>query len=231
MEKVASTRRKTSIHSSHVDLWFKYLNAANSLGLDINWAFYEQWGSKEELTTTKFGTWWKKKGEALFSAPNTDCITLVSSTAEHVVVKIPAHWSVRRVRREIGPVFGPNRNAQVLRGSGNYVLRGRVSYKELIKYQRLFEIDMESHAKGKKMGMKEKLAELKKGEARRIERANKATATAKLKAKKTGARRATKIRAVVVTKPEQRNGYIWLKKARKIAANVAKGEFPGHDYY
>ena len=222
-----ATKANTELLRSQVDLWFQYLKLADRLGYPVDWKFYRPWGTREELRTKKFGTWWRERGEALFTEERPSQIKVVSSGGATVTLEIPAHWTVRRLRQEIGPVFDSIPKAPVPRGKGEYVLKGRYSYTDFVTYLRLMNIDLESAAAGKQIGMKEKLIQLKKAEAERKRRFGKATEKSKEKAKAAGKKRHRKFRAVTVSSPEQRNGYIWIKKAKKIAANVANGEFPG----
>lgn len=222
-----ATKAKTELLRSQVSLWFQYLKLADELGYPVDWKFYRKWGTRQELRTKRFGTWWRERGEALFMEERPSQIKVVSSGGPTVTLEIPAHWTVRRLRKEIGPVFDAIPKAPVPKGKGEYVLKGRYSYTDFVTYLRLMNIDLEAAASGKQMGMKEKLLLLKKTEAERKRRFDKATATSAAKAKTAGRRKYRKFRAVTVSKPEQRNGYIWIKKAKRIAANVARGDFPG----
>lgn len=222
-----TTKAKTELLRSQVDLWFQYLKLADRLGYPVNWKFYREWGTRQEIRTKRFGTWWRERGEALFNEERPSLIKVVSQGGPTLTLEIPAHWTVRRLRKEIGPVFAAIPRTPVPKGKGEYVLKGRYSYKDFVTYLRLMNIELEAAAARKQLGMKEKLILLKKAEAERKRRFEKATARSKEQAMAAGRKKHRKFRAVTVSTPEQRNGYIWIKKAKRIAANVANGEFPG----
>ena len=219
--------KRTELLRSQVDLWFQYLKLADRLGYPVDWKFYRQWGTRKELRTMKFGTWWRERGEALFSEDRPSQIRVVSHGGPTVTLEIPAHWTVRRLRKEIGPVYAAIPKAPAPKGKGEFVLRGRYSYGDFVTYLRLLNIDLDATAAGRQLGMKDKLILLKKAEAERVKRFARATDKSREKALTAGRKKHRKFRVVTVSKPEQRNGYLWIKKGKRIAANVAKGEFPG----
>ena len=225
---------RTSLHKSKINLWFVYLQQAHQLGLDVNWKHYAKWGTKAELTTKKFNTWWRETGQKLFK--DDDEIKLVNASKDFVTVRIPAHFSMIRIKKELGEVYTPHRNKKG-RGTDPYFVDGtRLAYSRLVSYQRLLAIQLKSEAAGKQLAMWEKIRLMEKGEARRKEIAGKASNTSRAnavsKAKETGKKkRARTFTAVEANFESKKLGYSWLNKAKKIAANVAKGQFPGPDYY
>lgn len=222
-----ATYKRTELLRSQADLWFQYLKLADRLGYSVDWKFYRQWGTRDEIRTKRFGTWWRERGEALFTEERPSQIKVISQGGATVTLEIPAHWTVRRLRKEIGPVYAAISKAPAPKGKGEFVLRGRYSYGDFVTYLRLLNIDLDAAATGQQLGMKDKLIRLKKAEEVRLRRLAKATESSKRRAGAAGRKRYRKFRAVTVSAPEQRNGYIWIKKGKRIAANVAKGEFPG----
>lgn len=219
----------TVLLKSQVSLWFDYLKLADRMGLRVDWGYYKPWGTREEIRDLKFGTWWRLKGKALFEQPADTQISVTKVDGGFVHVKIPAYWTVRKVRREVGPVFAPVRSKNVPKGIGGFVIRGRFSYGDFVSYKRLLELDLNARAGGSSEKMGSLLRTFRVEERRRKEKAAVATQTSSAKAAARGKRRHRKFRAVEVkvTANEQRNGYIWLKKAKRIAENVATGVFPG----
>jgi hypothetical protein len=219
---------KTVLLKSQVNVWFDYLKIADRLGLDIDWNFYEEWGSPGELRALKFGTWWRQKGSWLFEAPPDAKISVTSVRSGFVNVRIPAHWTVRELRREIGPVFAAVRLKTAPKGKAQFVINGRFSYGDFVTYKRLLELDLAARKHGRREVMGNLITKFRADEKKRKDRAESATQTSTRNAAARGKRRHRKFRAVEVkvTPNEQRNGYIWLKKARKIAENVARGGFP-----
>ncbi len=222
---------KTVLLKSQVSVWFDYLKIADRLGLKVDWAFYKPWGTREEIRQLKFGTWWRTKGQSLFEASAESQIKVVGTKDGYVDIRIPSHWTVRQVRKEIGPVFSAVRTKDAPRGTGDFHIKGRFSYGDFVSYKRVLELDLNARDRGQREKMGNLIGAFRAEEQKRKERAAKATATSSARAAQKGKKRHRKFKAVEVkvTPNEQRNGYIWLKKARRIAANVAKGEFPGRD--
>lgn len=222
---------KTVLLKSQVGVWFDYLKLADRLGLKVDWGFYKPWGTQAELRRLRFGTWWRTKGQSLFEASAEGQIKVVGSKNGYVDIRIPAHWTVRQVRKEIGPVFSQVRTKDAPRGTGEFHIKGRFSYGDFVSYKRVLELDLNARDRGQREKMGNLIRAFRAEEQKRKDRAAKATATSSAKAAQRGKKRHRKFKAVEVkvTPNEQRNGYLWLKKARRIAANVAKGEFPGRD--
>lgn len=224
---------KTELLKSQVGIWFEYLKLADRLGLKVDWSFYKPWGTREELQQLKFGTWWRTKGQALFETPTETQIKVLEQKGGFVDIRIPSHWTVRQVRKEIGPVFSTVRTKDAPKGTGAFVIKGRFSYGDFKKYIRLIEGDLKARESGKRDVMGKLMRAFRIEEEKRKDKARKATATSAANAAKRGRKRHRTFKAVEVkvTPNEQRNGYIWLKKARRIAENVAKGDFPGGNRY
>jgi|688.fasta_scaffold172581_3 hypothetical protein len=220
---------KTVLLKSQVSVWFDYLKIADRLGLKVAWAFYKPWGSQEEIRQLRFGTWWRTRGRSLFEASAESQIEVVGSKGGYVDIRIPAHWTVRQVRKEIGPVFSTVRTKDAPRGTQEFNIKGRFSYGDFVSYKRVLELDLNARDRGQREKMGNLISAFRAEEQKRKDRAARATATSSARAAQKGRRRHKKFKAIEVrvTPNEQRNGYIWLKKARRIAANVAKGEFPG----
>lgn len=220
---------KTELLKSQVGLWFNYLKLAARLGLNIEWGFYRLWGTPEEIRHAKFGTWWRIKGRSLFERSNETQIRVVSQQKGFIDLRVPSHWTVRQVRKEIGPIFSTVRVKDAPRGKGEFVIKGRYSYADFKKYLRLIESDLKARESGKRDVMGKLIRTFKIEEEKRKEKAKKATATSAANAAKRGKKRHRRFKATEtkVTANEQRNGYLWRKRGRRIAENVARGEFPG----
>jgi hypothetical protein len=219
---------KTLLIKSQVNLWFDYLKIADQLGMNVDWDRYKSWGTKEEIRQLTFGTWWRLTGRQLFEAPADSQIKVIGKRDGFVDIRIPSNWTVRRVRKEIGSVFTTVRTKDAPRGTGEFQITGRYSYGDFIKYRRLMTLDLAAKQRGRRDSMGTLMQAFNAEEGNRKNRANKARKTSSAKAAARGRKRYRKFRVVEVkvTPHEQRNGYIWLKKARKIAENVATGSFP-----
>ena len=222
---------KTVLLKSQVSVWFDYLKIADRLGLKVDWAFYKPWGTREEIRQLKFGTWWRTKGQSLFEASAESQIKVVGAKDGYVDIRIPSHWTVRQVRKEIGPVFSTVRTKDAPRGTGEFHIKGRFSYGDFVSYKRVLELDLNARDRGQREKMGNLIRAFQAEGQKRKERAAKATATSSARAAQRGRKRHRKFKAVEVkvTPNEQRNGYIWLKKARRLAENVARGDFPGRN--
>jgi hypothetical protein len=115
----------------------------------------------------------------------------------------------------------------VLRSTGKWVPDGVVRYKDFATYLRLLEIELSSANSDKPM--KQKLAILQQeydALRKRTDKRNRTMTWNKRKSKGF-----EKIRPPPAPKDtSDATGYRWLKKAKAIAADVAKGDFPGRSY-
>lgn len=130
------------------------------------------------------------------------------------------------MRQEVSAVVTPFLSKEArAQGRGKYLPTGLVNYKALARYLRLLEVDLAMRGKP----MTQKLQRLEESYAKDQKRLEKQTAT--IKAKAGSRKRVRKFRGGYVKAGSVRDGYLWLKKARRIAGNVAGGSFPGRAYY
>ncbi len=47
--------------------WWQFLKSAHQEGRKIDWKYYKEWGTPEEIFSTTFRTWWVKNWERLFA--------------------------------------------------------------------------------------------------------------------------------------------------------------------
>ena len=70
-----------------IRLWFEFLKRATSTpNLKVNNKYYEGWG---DYANTKFETWWKINGDALFPRTNVEIAKRYLSNAEVVQLSVP----------------------------------------------------------------------------------------------------------------------------------------------
>jgi hypothetical protein len=215
---------RTEVLRSVAGLWFRYLKSAQKMGKAVDWSFYREWGSPDEIAGRTFNAWWTQRGRELFDRKQRK-LTAVKR-GDNVIVTIPITFTARELRRELGPVVKPFLSKEVrAQRRGKYLPTGLVNYKVLAKYLRLLELEI--GAKGQPM--REKLLRLEQFYAKNQERV--AGQNDAIRRKAGDRKRFRKFRAGEVKGATVRDGYLWLKKARKIADNVASGTFPGRAYY
>ncbi len=208
-------------------LWFRYLKLAQQMGKQIDWSFYREWGSADEIAENAFETWWKTTGRKVFK--RSDRLKVVA-TGDVVTVTIPSTYTVRELRRELGPAVKPYLRRGDRSEGHKYGVTGLVRYRQLALYQRLLEVDLaRSH---RDEPMREKLRLLLERYDKEITRLDKQTQT--IAKKSDGARRARGFKGFRSPKRFLHNvrlGYQWRRKGTAIVENVARGVFPGHGYY
>ena len=214
----------TELLRSRVALWFRYLKVAQRLGLPVDWNHYKEWGTPEEISASVFAPWWKTKGHQLFE--RRELRLVVTQDGDKLIVAIPVTFTVRELRKELGPAVSPylSKSARVSRGK--YRTTGLVRYDEMKRYLQLLEIELRSQP-GRPM--REKLEELAAKIDRDRARIEKQNLT--IRSKAGGKKRVRRFKPPRTASREVRLGYLWLKKARRIAGNTAAGTFPGREYY
>lgn len=217
-------------------IWYRYLQLAIKTDQPINWKYYKDWGDKETILSTSFNKWWKEKGKDLFT-PTPLEVKQISSDEEFVTVRIPLNIRREDAYSQIGEILRENQSKGSVSSLLKYAPTGRVNATTLIRYQRLLEIDLSPKFQGKPFKVKaEALLNLyEKNKEKLIKQASTLRAknkrmmiklpnTSKLKGKE----RATKNEYQMI---DIRVAHRWLTQGRKVLGNVAKGEFPGSDYY
>lgn len=217
-------------------IWYRYLQLAIKTDQPINWKYYKDWGDKETILSTSFNKWWKEKGKGLFT-PTPLEVKQICSDEEFVTVRIPLNIRREDAYSQIGEILRENQSKGSVSSLLKYAPTGRVNATTLIRYQRLLEIDLSPKFHGRQF--KEKAEALlnvyEKNKEKLIKQANtlrtknkrmmiKLPNTTKLKGKE----RATKNEYQMI---DIRVAHRWLTQGRKVLGNVAKGEFPGKDYY
>jgi len=217
-------------------VWYRYLQLAIKTNQPINWAYYKDWGDEETISSTTFNRWWKEKGKDLFT-PTPLEVEQVSSDDGYVTVRIPLAIRKEDAYSQIGEILKDNQSKGSISTMLKYAPTGRINPNTLIRYQRILEIDLNPKNQGKPFKVKaEALLKLyEKNKERLIKQATTLRAknkrmmiklpnTSKLKGKE----RATKNEYQMI---DIRVAHRWLTQGRKVLKNVAKGEFPGCDYY
>ena len=217
-------------------IWYRYLQLAIKTDQPINWNYYKDWGDKETISSTSFNKWWKEKGKDLFT-PTPLEVKQISSDEEFVTVRIPLNIRREDAYSQIGEILRENQSKGSVSSLLKYAPTGRVNATTLIRYQRILEIDLSPKFQGEPFKVKaEALLNLyEKNKEKLIKQANtlrtknkrmmiKLPNTSKLKGKE----RATKNEYQMI---DIRVAHRWLTQGRKVLENVAKGEFPGKDYY
>jgi len=218
------------MQKSAAKLWFDFLREADRMGLDVNWDFYAPWGTPVQIRSCTFEAWWRERGKSLLDESVDQQMAVEKIRDGRLRVTIPANWTVRRIREEIGPLISPFLSNARVRGKREFVIKGRYSYKDFRKYLKVLQTGVPTpELVAEKVPIKLALKEMALDEQLRINRANLATETSASKAISKGKKRYKKFRAATMKNPSARNGYLWRRRGVKIAENVAKGIFPGNN--
>jgi hypothetical protein len=122
--------------------WYHYVQMAIRAGLPIS-KKYAAWGTPEEIVSTKFAVWWRKRGEKLFRAKTSEVV--VSAEDEESVTLViprglPANEALARVRVALRGKVGK----QFQRSEEEFAYSSRVHYAKLRQYERLLAIRLGS---------------------------------------------------------------------------------------
>ena len=143
-----------------------------------------------------------------------------------VLVTIPVTYTVRELRRRLGPALMHYLKKASRADRGRYAATGLVRYGEIARYARLLEVDLAHRAKP----MWRKLELLKERYEKETSRLQKQNATIKNRGLVIGRKRVRKFRTPKRFKNDVRLGYEWRRKGGVIVENVARGVFPGRAY-
>lgn len=226
-------------------LWFNYLQLAIRRGVPVNWRYYAEWGTKDELLSTTFNRWWKTKGIALFAAdPESQrgVVEVQNKGDGYVILKIATDAPMALVSRRVGEIVRGARTARRTRAFGKFAPKWQVNYKTLAIYKRLLEIslapenanlsvaeriDLLKEQYGKIHGRMRKQREAlrKEGEeGRRV--ANLWHSHDPGEFDVTDKQTKMKLEGLSVKKAHR-----WMVSGQLVMLNVAEGKFPGDGYY
>ena len=215
----------TEEHESRVKVWFQYLKAAQRMNLPIKWSAYSAWGTPHEIAAWTFAKWWRERGRSIFERH--DRRLRVESSGGTVVVTIPVSYTVRELRRELGPAVAPFLSKDARAKRGKHLRVGLVRYKHVAGYVRLLELDLDD--KQGVVPLSDKITAFNaryEKEERRIVKQN-----AEIRRRAGAKKRFRKFKRPDNMLGTERVAKQWLRKARRIAQNVAGGTFPGVAYY
>jgi hypothetical protein len=231
---------KSQAQTGTIKIWFGLLKLAIAQGLPINEQVYAAWGTRDELTKTRFNRWWRERGKELFQDA-TPKVELVEATENCLTVKIPRSMTAVEVKRQISHLVTRVRGAKRIRRRATLAFVGDVKYRTLKQYERLLEVEFDPRNAGKTI---EEKTELLRDVYRRIKvrlDKQKATLQQSKKRDRTGRLMSAKFRSrdpdSFGSAAEIRRGVDpkkvsrWRLSGKILLLNVAEGAFPGRDYY
>lgn len=231
--------------SGTVKLWFDYLKLAARSGAPVNWKYYRDWGTKDELLGMSFNAWWKQRGKALFAAnpqAQRDTVELEREGDRYVVVKIATDAPMGSISRRVSEIVRSARAVRRTRSFGKFAPTGQVNYKTLAAYKRLLAISV--NPKNASLSMVGKIELLKDQYAGIHARMKKQREKLRAKGER-GRRLARRLRShepdtfdtgddpdhLDLKSFSEKKAYRWLVSAQLVMLNVAEGKFPGDGYY
>lgn len=219
-----------------VKLWFDYLQLAWAVGLDVDWKFYEPWGTQEELTTLKFNTWWLRRGRDLFEqdAKVNEKVELVDRLDAEVVLRVPLGIRLDDVKAQVRDIVLKSRKAVRLGSKGRFAVTGQVNYKTLAQYKRYLEVELSWGNQNTTVA--ERAAELvrryevmrDKGRKQRNTMRSMGKANAALRFRNRDPEELTR---ADIGRINPKRVSRWRLSGKHILLNVAQGRFPGEGYY
>jgi hypothetical protein len=207
---------------SKAKLWFDYLKLADRLGEKVDWEFYKEWGTAEEIRSLSFNKWWNTKGKALLTVEKT--MEVVGTDDQYVIVRIPLSWDVRKIRDNLGVVTKHLRK-DLRKGLSKYEVTGRYSYPDFVSYKRMLELKLSVVDDLDRMTMEKLIAIFKSEENKRVTKQTKINNKLQSKKQSINQKLRRSRSSIKTDKITIRTGNEWVRKGKRIAANVAKGQF------
>lgn len=226
-----------SLPSGTAKLWYNFLQIAIEQKLPINWEIYRAWGTAVEISATRFNTWWKSRGKALFDAASAPApiTSIVSKTDTAVTVVIPLGIPLDDIKKQVSDIVLSSRTKRRIgKAAVTFTTTGQVNYSTLAQYKRFLEIDFSPKFQGKTIEQKTKA--LVDQYAKLQEVGKKRRATLRKKGKNAVANKFSNRDPATFDKKalggvSPKRVSRWRLSAKHLLLNVAEGVFPGSGYY
>lgn len=127
--------------------WYHYLQMAIREGLPIS-KKYDSWGTRDEISKTKFAVWWRNRGERLFNARNTTEVLFSQETEDTVTLVIPRGLSANEAIAKVRAAISGKVGKQFQRDSDEFAYSTRVHYAKLRQYERLLDQRLKTNQSG-----------------------------------------------------------------------------------
>lgn len=243
--------RVTADNSARWEIWYWFLRQALKVGLPFDDAAYGAWGTKAEIESWGFKKWWQTRGKEIARQSQVTEPEIVEQTISTITIRFPLSMPSRVVKAKASSLVAQARGTKRLskgKRSSNF------NYTKIKQLQRFLKIDLDESLANWTVEQKGWLLQgryerIGAGHSKAIRKyREKADALHKL-GDTSGAsryrRRAIKLEEY---KAAHTNGWDsdssgrvidlsseklgrWAIQARLVLLNVAKGEFPGSDWY
>jgi hypothetical protein len=221
--------------SGTIKIWFELLKIAIQKELPVNESFYAPWGSKKEILSLTFNSWWRIRGKALFESA-TPKVTLLKRDEGHLLISVPTCLSASEAKRQVSALVAVSRGTKRVRQKAPLAFEGDIRYGSLVAYLRYLRIELDP--KNSKKTIEQKTEILRK-EYRRIQRRITKQKDTLVKAGKSKQAKKFAFRSQSTFNPlnegrrlgfDAKKAGRWSLSAQILLLNVAEGRFPGPDY-
>ncbi len=241
----------TKLDSARWEVWYWFLRQGLKAGLPFDEKVYGSWGTKAEIETWGFKKWWETRGKEIARRAQSTDPEVVEKTESTITIRFPLSMPSQQVKAKA--------SALVARARGTKrINKGKAPtsfhYTKIKQLQRFLKIDLDKRYSGyalerKGQLLKDRYVRIGEGHAKAVrryrERADELQKAGASDAGRRYRRRAIRLEEYKSAITDSWNPTAakeildlsadklgrWAVQARLILLNVAKGEFPGADWY
>jgi hypothetical protein len=224
-----------TVPKSTVGIWFAFLQQALKAKVPINWAFYSNWGTAEELAGISFNRWWAQTGAQLFSSA-APMVKVISIDDDDVVISIPRSLRINAAKRQVAALLAEQKPAHRIQRGYGLKVTGAANYRILKRYERLLKVELDPTNIG--LSAAERLKKLQRVYERIAQPRIKAKANLRAKGKRAHGSITKFVDPESLGSERDKNVSVnpkkisrWSASARHVLLNVAEGAFPGTAYH
>jgi|GEM_PF-5521924 len=243
--------RVTAENSARWEIWYWFLRQSLKVGLPFNEKAYGSWGTRAEIETWGFKKWWQTRGQEIARQSRVTEPEIVEQTNSTITIRFPLSMPSRVVKAKasflVARARGTKRLSQGKQSSS-------FNYTKIKQLQRFLKVDLDEDFEG--LTIEEKGLFLHYLYHQISETHSKSIQTYRKKAdalQKSGDKElAGKYRRRAITLEQYKSKNIdnwyegpdkqfanasaeklgrWAIQGRIILLNVARGEFPGSNWY
>ncbi len=241
----------TELDSARWEAWYWFLRQAIKIGLPYNEAAYREWGTKAELEAWSFRKWWTVRGQEIARRSSSNDAEVLEKTESTITIRFPLSMRSSVVKSRASALVSKARGTTRIKKQTQI---SAFQYTTIKQLQRFLSVDLDHQYA--KLTLEQKGDVLRERYRALAKRHVNAINTYRKKAEnfqKAGDREAAsryRRRAIALEdykvantdrwNPTLTNDVIelygnklerWAIQARLILFNVARGSFPGADWY
>lgn len=243
--------KPTHWNSARWETWYWFLRLALKVGLPFDEKAYGSWGTRAEIEAWSFKKWWETRGREIARQSLATEPEVIDKTASTITIRFPLSMSSQAVKAKASALVSRARGTKrIYNGKSPSAFH----YTKIKQLQRFLKIDLDERYSGLTLEEKGELLKARyqriaAGHAKTIKRYRKKAEDLQSGGDRVAAnkyrRRAIKLEDYKSTNTDQWDPMVakeiidlsadklgrWAVQGRLILLNVARGDFPGSEWY